>query len=165
VINALRYSSALVLLGASAVISCLLLCCPARICLAQSQPWVFPASQWDESKTPEDFGMIRAKLDAFRDRVHTNSTSGAGVVIKSGYLTYKWGQDTAVTTWTSASKPCISTMLFAAVNEGKVTSVDSLIRPLWTNWSYGTLTGRDANTTFRHLADMKSCWRLATGRC
>ena len=122
---------------------------------AQPQPWVFPGTHWDESKTPEDFGMIRAKLDAFRDSVDANH-NGAGVVIKNGYLVYKWGSDTSVIDWASAAKPCIATMLFAALNEGKVASVDSLIVPYWSG-----LTGKDRTITFRHLADMTSAWRQA----
>ena len=121
------------------------------------QAWVFPGTTWDESKKPEDFGLITSKLDAFRNWLNTGSPGGSGVVIKNGYLIYKWGSDTQVIGWTSASKPCIATMLFAAVNEGKVASVDSLVRPYTTNWS-GGLTGKDAGITFRHLADMTSGW-------
>lgn len=121
------------------------------------EPWVFPGATWDESKTPEDFGMITANLTAFRNSLTNGSSGGSGVVIKNGYLVYKWGTDTQVIDWTSASKPCVATMLFSAINEGKVASVDSLVWPYTTNWS-GGLIGKDRAITFRHLADMTSGW-------
>jgi len=107
--------------------------------------WVFPGASWD-IKTPEELGMNRASLDAFKNRV-----GGSGVVIKDGHLVYSWGAYTQGHDWFSASKPVVSTMLFFAINEGKVANVDSRIA----DWGWA-LKPNDQTMTFRHLADMTS---------
>ena len=106
---------------------------------------VFPGTTW-ATKTPEDLGMNSAGLAAFKNRV-----GGSGVVIKDGYLVYSWGAYTQSHDWFSASKPVVSTMLFFAINEGKVASVDSRIA----DWGWA-LKPNDQTMTFRHLADMTS---------
>jgi hypothetical protein len=125
---------------------CGLLVLQTWLVVAQGQPWVFPGAHWDQSKAPEDFGMVRAKLDAFKANMGGDSI---GCVIKNGYLIYSWGNTAANFDWASASKPCLSTMLFAAINEGKVGSPDSLLLPYWPG-----LRPSDQTMTFRHLADM-----------
>jgi hypothetical protein len=112
------------------------------------QPWVFPGTTWDTSKTPESMGMSRAKLDAFANNM---GASSSGCVIKNGYYIYSWGSPASAHNWASASKPCFSTLLFAAINEGKVAGPDSPLLPYWPG-----LRPSDQTMTFRHLADMMS---------
>ena len=112
------------------------------------EPWVFPGTVWDTSRTPESMGMNRAKLDAFANNMGAGSS---GCVIKNGYFIYSWGSPASAHNWASASKPCFSTLLFAAINEGKVASPDSLLLPYWPG-----LRPIDQTMTFRHLADMMS---------
>jgi hypothetical protein len=112
------------------------------------QPWVFPGTTWDTSKTPESMGMNRAKLDAFANNM---GAASSGCVIKNGYFIYSCGSPASAHNWASASKPCFSTLLFAAINEGKVASPDSLLFPYWPG-----LRPIDQTMTFRHLADMMS---------
>ena len=122
----------------------------ATLCLAQAPPdWVFPGASW-ATKTPAEMGVDQAKLDAFKAKLDPNSS---GVVIKDGYLIYSWtrvggGSIGENHNWASASKPVIATMLFSAINEGRVASVNSPILPYWPG-----LTGKDQGITFRNLAD------------
>jgi len=113
---------------------------------------VFPGASW-VTKTPSQLGVNSAILDQFRNKV-----GGSGVVIKDGYMIYSWGSYSSRHNWASASKPVISTMLFAAINEGRVASVDSYIR----DWGWA-LQGNDVNITFRQLADMTSGYGLSEG--
>ncbi len=113
---------------------------------------VYPASTWAQ-KTPDQLGVNSAYLNAF-----SNKVGGSGVVIKDGYLIYSWGSPSSNHNWASASKPVISTMLFAAINEGRVASVDSFIRDK--GWA---LQGNDVNITYRQLADMTSGYGLPEG--
>jgi hypothetical protein len=46
-------------------------------------------------------------------------------VIKDGYFIYSWGAFSKRHNWASAAKPGVSTMLLAAISEGKVKSPDS----------------------------------------
>jgi hypothetical protein len=92
--------------------------------------------------------MDRSKLDALKANLGAAST---GCIIKNGYLVYSWGNIAANYDWASAAKPCLSTMLFAAVNEGRVASPDSSILPWWPS-----LRPTDQTMSFRHLADMMS---------
>ena len=112
----------------------------------------YPASSWVQ-KTPEQVGVNSSYLEAFKNKV-----GGSGVAIKDGYMIYSWGSPSAGHNWASASKPVISTMLFAAINEGRVASVDSYIR----DWGWA-LQGNDVDITFRQLADMTSGYGLSEG--
>ena len=112
---------------------------------------IFPGASW-ESRTPAEVGLDPAILDQFVAQV-----GGRGVVIRDGYLVRTWGNHTASgSTWWSASKPVISTMLLFAVQEGKLASVDDPIR----DWGWN-LIPKDLNMTFRHLANNVSGYMLA----
>lgn len=106
---------------------------------------VFPGTNW-ATKTPAEVGLNEVKLNEFATRV-----GGTGVVIKDGYLVKTWGIAAAHGGWASASKPLISTLLFFAVQEGKITSVDYQIKNLGWNLSI-----KDQTMSFRHLANMVS---------
>jgi len=106
---------------------------------------VFPGQNW-LIKTPAEVGLSDVKLTEFSTRV-----GGTGVVIKDGYMVKTWGTATAHGGWASASKPVISTLLFFAVQEGKIPNVDYQIKNL--GWN---LSSKDQTLTFRHLGDMVS---------
>ena len=115
----------------SRLLTCIVLFVSTCVCLAQPAKAVFPGATWQE-RSPDQAGVSRAKLDAFRQNIcGTDPDRSAGCVVKDGYLIYYWGSFNKRHNWASASKPCLSTMLFAAIAEGKVKSVDSPISPWW----------------------------------
>jgi hypothetical protein len=142
--------------GALALIVCLSSSLP---CLGQARPdWAFPGTTW-ATKTPAELGLDAAKLDALKTSLIKNSTGSSkrgGVIIKDGYLVYSWDSSSTNHNWASASKPVVSTMLFSAINEGRVGSVDSLIY----DWGWALRTA-DQTMAFRHLADMTSGYAVA----
>ena len=136
------------IVGISAVL--LLLAVPS---LGQTRPdWVFPGSSW-ATRSVEELGLDRAALEQLRANLTQNSSAreSGGVVVKDGYLVYSWGDFTGSHNWASASKPMVSTLLFAAIHEARVDSVDSLAR----DWDW-ELRPEDQSMTFRHLANMTS---------
>jgi len=123
-------------------ISCtVLLVCQA---VAQSIP-VFPGEHWQE-RSPAEAGMDAQLLDSLVDML-----GGRGCVVADGYIVRSWGDQSERSDWMSAVKPVFSTMLFFAVEEGKLTSVDAKIRKL--GWP---LLPKDRSMTFAHLANMIS---------
>ena len=50
--------------------------------------------------------------------------------MRNGYMIYTWGDQNARTwhAWASASKPVVSTMLFFAINEGRLSGPDVTVR-------------------------------------
>jgi CubicO group peptidase (beta-lactamase class C family) len=71
--------------------------------------------------------------------------------VKDGYVVKTWGSVSAKGDWASAAKPVISTLLFFAIEEGLIPSVDDLI----SNWGWD-LSTKDETMTFYHLANMIS---------
>ena len=112
--------------------------------LSQSKK-TFPQDVWHE-QTPEQLGLDAAKLDELANRL-----GGRGCVIKGGYVVKSWGDQTQVADWLSSAKPVLSTMLFFAVEEGLVKSVDQPIRDF--GWE---LKDKDRDISFRHLGSMSS---------
>ncbi len=106
---------------------------------------VFPGRTW-ANRTPEEAGMDPAVVDAF-----VASIGGSGCLVRDGYMIRSWGDPTARGDWASAAKPVTSTMLFFAVEEGRLASVDAPV--VDTGFA---LTGADRGITFRHLANMTS---------
>jgi CubicO group peptidase (beta-lactamase class C family) len=111
---------------------------------------IYPASQW-QTRTPAQVGLIASTLDEFRQATGNR----AGVIIKDGYLIYSWGSISSKFDWASAAKPVVSTMLFYAIKELKLSSVNALIADL--GWD---LIEKDETMTFHHLANMTSGYAL-----
>lgn len=123
---------------------------------ARGEGRVFPGTNWRE-QTPEQAGMELVSLDAFKDSLcGKHADRSAGCVIKNGYLVYSWGPFNEKHNWASASKPGLSTMLFAAIAEGKVKGPDSPLYPYWP-----AMRPIDRTMTFRHVADMMSGYACA----
>ena len=112
---------------------------------------VFPGKHW-ETRTPAQVGMDAAKLDAFAADVGNRR----GCIVKDGYMVYTWGDITSKLDWASAMKPVMSTMLFFAIHEGKLASVDALVNPYVEKALGKSLNMKDQTMTFRHLANMVS---------
>jgi CubicO group peptidase (beta-lactamase class C family) len=111
---------------------------------------IFPGKAWAE-RAPAAVGLDAAKLDTFVANV-----GGDGVIVKDGYLVRSWGEQATHKWWASASKPVLSTLLLAAVQDGRLPSVDAAVRDV--GWE---LSPKDAAMTFRHLANMTSGYALA----
>lgn len=112
---------------------------------------VFPGEKW-ERRGAQEVGLDVEGLDRFAEAV-----GGDGVVVRHGYLVKSWGRPERRGDWASAAKPVLSTLLFFAVHEGKLESVDARVRP-WVQrrWPGKDLVEKDRAMTFRHLADMTS---------
>ncbi len=120
---------------------------------AQVEP-VFPGEHW-EFRQPESVGLSQAKLDALRDPV-----GGRGCVVRYGYVAYSWGDPARSADIASAVKPVISTLLFFAVQEGKLTSVDAPVSEFEPRLK--TLNqGKDVSITWRHFASQTSGYGLS----
>jgi hypothetical protein len=103
------------------------------------------------ARTPAQVGLIKAKLDTFK----AATGNRAGVVIRDGFLVYKWGSIAGKFDWASAAKPLISTMLFFAVEEGRLSGVDDFVS--LAGWD---LTEEDQELRFSDLANMISGYAL-----
>jgi hypothetical protein len=106
---------------------------------------VFPGASW-EQRNPADLGLDPAKLDELAERL-----GGRGCIVKNGYVVKTWGDQTKRGDWASSAKPVLSTMLFFAVEERLVKSVDQRIADF--GWA---LKEKDRTMTFRHLGGMIS---------
>ena len=110
-----------------------------------------PATTWP-TKTPADVGFDPAKLETFRNRIGHFSS---GCIIKDGFLVYAWGEYDRPEGWGSATKPIFSTLMWFALHENRIGSVDDRIA------DYSpTLRVADRSMTFRHLANMTSGYTL-----
>ncbi len=119
------------------------LCVP--VCGGASGPVVFPGATWSQS-TPEQAGMNGALLDELAIRL-----GGRGCVVKDGHMVKQWGDIALVRDVLSSAKPVLSTLLFFAIEEGRVDSVDQPVAAF--GWE---LRGKDRSITFRHLGAMTS---------
>lgn len=117
---------------------------------------LFPGRSW-ETREPSKVGLDAKALEEFAKAV-----GGDGVIVKDGYLVKSWGKADRPGDWASAAKPVLSTLLFFAVEEDKLKSVDHPVRP-WVQrrWPGKDLIPKDRGMTFRHLADMTSGYARA----
>ena len=112
----------------------------------------FPGADW-ERRAPAEVGVNAADLDALAERL-----GGRGCVIKDGYVVKTWGDQAQLGDWYSSAKPVLSTLLFFAIEEGLVTSVDQPIADF--GWQ---LQPRHQGITFRHLGAMTSGYARPEG--
>ncbi|MAT16565.1 MAG: hypothetical protein CMJ46_14995, partial [Planctomyces sp.] len=113
---------------------------------------VFPGEHW-EHRDPADLGVDAAELEKLGAML-----GGRGCVIKDGYVVHQWGDPSERSDWMSSAKPVLSTLLFFALKEGKIGSVDQPICEF-----YSELRGDDREITFRHLGSMNSGFRRVEG--
>ena len=105
----------------------------------------FPEEAW-QIKRPEQVGLDRQKIDEI-----ANLLGGRGCIVRSGYVVKSWADQSQKGGWMSSSKPLISTLLFFALQEGKLDSVHTPIKRF--GWE---LSEKDQTMTFHHLANMIS---------
>lgn len=112
----------------------------------------FPGRVW-ETRAPASLGLdanVLGRLAA--------DLGGRGCIVKDGYLALAWGDQAEAGDWLSSAKPVITTLLFFAVAEGKVPSVESKIE------RYGwPLSPKDRGIRFSHLANMISGYARPEG--
>jgi CubicO group peptidase (beta-lactamase class C family) len=106
---------------------------------------VFPAESW-QRKSPVELGLAESALVDLGKNL-----GGRGCVIKDGYVVHEWGDQCERSDWLSSAKPVLSTLLFFAIEEGKVKGVDQPIADF--GWD---LVPKDQTITFRHLGAMTS---------
>jgi len=137
---------------------------------ASEPPAVFPGKQW-QRKGPAEVGLRPEKVEELVARlgvaddqeniprmIFRDSPSGFGCIVKDGYLVRTWGDPEVKFKWYSSSKPVLTTLLFFAIRDGKVSGVDEPIA----RWGWG-LRPEDRSMTFRHLANMISGYACAEG--
>lgn len=118
---------------------------------AQSET-VFPGAQWD-TRSPADLGLDGTPLEQIATLL-----GGRGCIVKDGYVVKQWGDQTERKDWLSSVKPLFSTLLFFAIEEGKVKSVDQPVADF--GWE---LQPRHQGITFRHLGAMNSGYARPEG--
>jgi hypothetical protein len=110
----------------------------------------YPGATWD-TKTPAEVGLRSNGLLAL-----SQSIGGVGSVVRNGYMVYTWGDQTSKADWASAAKPVIHTLMFFAVQENKIPSLEERIG----NWvlagTGGALRPEDEPITFAQLMNMTS---------
>jgi CubicO group peptidase (beta-lactamase class C family) len=105
----------------------------------------YPQRTW-QTRTPEQVGLDRQKVDAIAGLL-----GGRGCIVRNGYVVKSWADQSQKGGWMSSSKPVISTLLFFALQEGKLDSVHTPIKRF--GWD---LSAKDRTMTFHHLANMIS---------
>ncbi|MFN7936462.1 MAG: serine hydrolase [Bryobacteraceae bacterium] len=78
---------------------------------------------------------------------------GRGAVLLDGRTMHTWGDQAEVSDWLSSAKPVLSTLLFFALAERKIKSIDALVADQ--GWP---LVEKDRTMTLRHLANMTSAY-------
>lgn len=110
----------------------------------------YPGATW-ETRAPADVGLRRASIEAF-----AGSIGGVGTIVKDGYVVHSWGDQTAKADWASAAKPLLHTLLFFAVQENRIESLDDPVADWVLAGTGGTLRPEDEPMTFAQLANMTS---------
>jgi CubicO group peptidase (beta-lactamase class C family) len=121
---------------------------------SSSKGAVFPGDHW-ELQSPAQASLSAVKLDALSKLV-----GGRGCVVRHGYMVYAWGDQRKSSDVASAFKPLLSTLLFMAVQEGRLKSVDERVA----EFEPGLKTlnsGKDSGITWRHLASQTSGYGLS----
>jgi len=113
---------------------------------------VFPPAEW-EMRAPEQLQVNSAMLDQLAAQL-----GGRGCIVKDGYVIKTWGDQAERGDWASSAKPVLSTMLFFALKEGLVKSVDQPLSDFWEG-----LKEKDRTITFRHLGSMTSGYARPEG--
>ena len=134
--------------------SLLLLALPELARAAEIERSVFPGASW-EIRSPEQVGLAPDKLLALRDLV-----GGRGCVVRHGRMVFTWGDQSKSSDVASAFKPLLSTLLFIAIQEGKLSGVDDRVADFEPRLK--TINdGKDATITWRHFASQTSGYGLA----
>ncbi|MBL7185249.1 MAG: DUF5060 domain-containing protein [Phycisphaerae bacterium] len=124
---------------------CLLLIILVSAAASSAEARSYPREVW-QTKTPAEVGLDSQKTDAI-----ARLLGGRGCIVRHGFVVRTWADQSQKGGWMSSSKPVISTLLFFALQEGKLDSVDAPIK----RFGWG-LNPKDETMTFHHLANMMS---------
>lgn len=114
----------------------------------------YPGVTW-ETRTPEEVALRTAALDAL-----AASIGGVGAVVRNGYMVYTWGDQALKEDWASAAKPVLHTLLFFALQENRLASLDDPVGQWVLAGTGGALTPEDEAMTFTQLINMTSGYAL-----
>ncbi len=117
-----------------------------------AQDRIFPGTEW-EQRAPAAVGLDARTLDELAEFL-----GGKGCVVRHGYIVKHWGPQHQLVEWKSSVKPVLSTLLFFAIQEGRVSGVDQPIAEF--GWD---LRPEDRAMTFRHLGAMTSGYARPEG--
>jgi CubicO group peptidase (beta-lactamase class C family) len=123
----------------------------ARAARAAARP-AFPGTKWD-SRPAAELGLEAASLDEL-----ATALGGRGSVVRHGLIAKEWGSQSERSDILSSAKPILSTLLFWAVREKRVASVDTPVARF--GWD---LEPKDRGITFRHLGAMSSGYARPEG--
>lgn len=130
---------------------------------------VWPDRDWSVRR-PGDMGLDEARLRAFAERI-----GGRGCVVRRGCMVFAWGDASKRGDVASAAKPIYAHFLFKAVEDGRLAGPDgfrasdaldafdakvSRYEPRLGRIN-AALGHKDAEITFRHLANQTACYGLA----
>jgi hypothetical protein len=125
--------------------------------LAGAGAAVYPGKEWS-SKPPEEVGLDPARLKQLEGFL-----GGRGMVTRSGFKVYSWGDVEKRGDIASAAKPLYSHLLFRALETGRLKSIDAPLAEFEPRLqSINAALGRkDARITFRHAATQTSCYGVS----
>jgi CubicO group peptidase (beta-lactamase class C family) len=110
----------------------------------------YPGASW-ETRTPEQVGLNAARLEQL-----AQSIGGVGSIVRHGYVVKTWGDPTAKADWASTAKPMLNTLLFFAVQEKRIASIEDPVKDWVLAATGGTLRAEDETMTFAQLMNMTS---------
>jgi len=125
----------------------------------------FPSPEWARTTDWKSVGTSRDRLDAYDAWLRDHGgLAWASVVIMDGYLIYG-GRGARCTIWQknhcgSIRKTLQSTVLGAALYQGKLKSIDENAMPYWKD-PYVTPYPKDRFITFRQFAEYHDRWNEA----
>ena len=138
----------------AAAVSFVLLCIGGSPSLVAAQTPTYPATTW-EVLSPEEAGLSRDKLIALAELV-----GGRGCVVRNGSMAFTWGDQSKSSDVASAFKPVLTTLLFMAIQEGKLAGVDDKVADFEPRLK-SLNDGKDAAITWRNFASQTSSQILA----
>jgi CubicO group peptidase (beta-lactamase class C family) len=114
---------------------------------------VFPGKSWTHCP-PAEVQLSAGKLAAFSEHV-----AGRGCVVRHGRMAFTWGDQSRSYDVASAMKPVLSTMLFIAIEEGRLKGADERVADIEPRL-LALNGGKDAAITWRHLGSQTSGYGL-----
>jgi CubicO group peptidase (beta-lactamase class C family) len=118
---------------------------------------IFPEKEWAE-KSPPSAGMHVVRLKQLEHYL-----GGRGMIVRSGWKVYEWGDVAKRGDIASAAKPLFTHLLFRAVETGRLKTVDTPIaefEPRLGSINAG-LGHKDMRITFRHAGNQTSCYGVS----
>ncbi|MDA0990351.1 MAG: serine hydrolase, partial [Verrucomicrobia bacterium] len=115
---------------------------------------IFPGKTWSHT-TPDAAGMDAEKLAAFVEYV-----GGSGCIVRGGRMVRQWGHVDHPFDVASAVKPVYAHLLYMAIAEGHLDSLDSLVaesEPRLCDIN-ADLDHKDKSMTWDHLVTQTACY-------